>query len=124
MAKFIIVFILSFFITQAFEIFSGHKDSDHKKKKDVDFKITLEQGIIGCLSKEKYQEAADYYAKKDFAKIKKLVAEEVCFFFPKDSELMAPEGTCSSAHDDNELMPFKPASFAILQPYLPCFAVR
>jgi hypothetical protein len=124
MVKFIILLILSFFITQALEALFGNKEAGHEAKKDVDYKVTLDQGIIGCLSKDKFKEAANYYTKRDFTKIKKLIDEEICFFFAKDSELSAPEGTCSSDHGDDELFPFKSPKFMLLQPYLPCFAVR
>ena len=86
--------------------------------------MTSDAGIVGCLSKEKFKEAAELYAKKDFSRVQKMIDEEICFIFKKGEELEASENTCSSEDSDDKLYPFKPMKFAILQPYLPCFSVR
>lgn len=124
MFKFLILFVTSFFITQLFNHFFGDKSADIKEGKTVIFKVTSDAGIVGCLSKEKFKEAAELYAKKDFSRVQKMVDEEICFIFKKGEELEASENTCSSEDSDDKLYPFKPMKFAILQPYLPCFAVR
>ena len=60
MWKFIIVFILSLIITQVLNVlFGSEKRSENVK--EVVYKVTAKEGIIGCLSKEKFAEAADYY---------------------------------------------------------------
>ena len=124
MLKFLIIFVSSFVITQLFNHFFSEKSADIKEGKTVIFKVTSDAGVVGCLSKEKFKEAAQLYAKKDFAKVQKMFDEEVCFIFKKGEELEASENACSSEDADDKLYPFKPMKFAILQPYLPCFAVR
>jgi len=126
MLKLVIVFVLSFVITQILNSFFLHeKHADlETKKKNVTFKVTAPNGVIGCLSKEKYHEAANFYEKNNVAAVKKMIADEICFFFENGTELEALEGTCDKDADDNDLFPFLPLKFAVLQPFLPCFAVR
>jgi hypothetical protein len=123
MFKFIILFILSFAITKLLYATFGHKNAgEETSKKEVIYKITAENGVVGCLSKEKFREAADYYSQGNLEPVKKMMAEEICFIFKKGEEVKALEGTCDNDQSDN-LFPFKSERFLLVQPYLPCFAV-
>lgn len=123
MLKFIIVFILSMIITEGLNVITGLEK--HKKKvEEVVYKVTAKEGIIGCLSKEKFAEATDYYKKKKFGLIKKMLDEEACFLFKNGEKLTAASDTCLEKDGDDELFPFKTSRLILLQPYLPCFAVR
>jgi hypothetical protein len=99
--------------------------SEEKKDvKEIAYFIMPEKGAIGCLSKDAYQEARDYYVKGNFAAAQKLLDDQVCFFFKKGTKLYAPEDTCLKSDKNDALFPFKPNDFMLLQPYLPCEAVR
>ena len=125
MIKAISVLILAFFITKFLNIFFGEKNAaTEAEKPEKTYIITAESGILGCLTKAKFQEAADDYTRQDFVAVKKLIAEEICFFFKKGEEVRAPGGTCSQADADNDLFPFSSERFKVVEPYLPCFAVR
>jgi hypothetical protein len=123
MFKFIILFILSFFITKILYATFGHKNaSEEGSKKEVVYQITAENGVVGCLSKEKFREAADYYSQGNLEPVKKMIAEEICFIFKKGEKVSAIEGVCDDAENE-DLFPFKSDRFMVVQPYLPCFAV-
>jgi hypothetical protein len=123
MWKFIILFILSLIITKVLNVLFG-SEKHAENVKEIAYKVTAKEGIIGCLSKEKFAEAADYYKKKEFAAIKKMLDDEACFLFKNGEELMAASDTCLAKDGDDELFPFKTSRLILLQPYLPCFAVR
>jgi len=123
MWKFIIVFIISIIITKGLNVITGLEK--HKKNvEEITYKVTAKEGIIGCLSKEKFAEAADHYKKKEFAVIKKMLDDEACFLFKNGEELEAASDTCLAKDGDDELFPFKTSRLMLLQPYIPCFAVR
>jgi hypothetical protein len=46
------------------------------------------------------------------------------FLFKNGEELKAASDTCLAKDGDDELFPFKTSRLILLQPYLPCFAVR
>jgi hypothetical protein len=123
MWKFIIVFITSMIITHILNVLFG-SEKHAENVKEVVYKVTVKEGIIGCLSKEKFVEATDYYQKKEFAMIKKMLDDEACFLFKNGEELTAASDTCLAKDGDDELFPFKTSRLIFLQPYLPCFAVR
>jgi hypothetical protein len=110
-------------ITHFLNILSG-SEKHEENVKEVAYKVMVKEGIIGCLSKEKFAEAADYYKKKEFAAIKKMLDDEACFLFKNGEELTAASDTCLAKDGDDELFPFKTSRLILLQPYLPCFAVR
>jgi hypothetical protein len=125
MFKFLVVLVISFVITQLLNSFfleKKHADLEAKKK-EIIFEVIAPNGMVGCLSKEKFFEAKNYLAQKNFAQVEEMIKQEICFFFKKGAQLEALEDTCLD-NDDNELFPFKPLEFAILQPYLPCGAVK
>lgn len=124
MIKFIITFLIALIITHYLDIFFSDDYSTIEERQEVVYKVTPESGIIGCLSKEKFKEASDDYAKKDFAAVQKMLDEKACYFFAKGEELKALSGTCSTSDADGDLYPFKSARIKFLQPYFPCFAVR
>jgi hypothetical protein len=110
-------------ITEGLNVITGLEK--HKKNvEEIVYKVTAKEGIIGCLSKEKFAEATDYYKKKKFGLIKKMLDEEACFLFKNGEELTAASDTCLAKDGDDELFPFKTSRLILLQPYLPCFAVR
>ncbi len=121
----LITFLLgSFLITMFLNFVFGEKKSEVTEGKEIVYKVTAEKGIVGCLSKEKFKEAANYYSAQNFQAIEKMLSDEVCFIFKKGDELRANENTCSDANLDDELFAFKSDKFMVVQPYLPCFAVR
>ncbi len=113
--------IASFTIAKMINIAIGLNDSE---KAQVEYVITAPHGAVGCLSKDKFREEEKYYNSGDFKAAQRLIDEQICFFFDKGSKLFAVEGTCSKKDKDNDLYPFKPNDFMMLQPYLPCSAVR
>ncbi len=121
---FLITFLIALVITHYLNIFFKTDYSSVEERQEVVYKVTAELGIVGCLSREKFKEASEDYAKKDFTAVQKMLDEEACFFFAKGEELKALSGTCSTNDGDNDLFPFKTAKMKFLQPYLPCFAVR
>lgn len=123
MWKFIILFILSLLITQVLNVLFG-SEKRAENVKEVTYKVTAKEGVIGCLSKEKFAEAANHYKNKEFAAIKKMLDDEACFLFKNGEELTAASDTCLAKNADDELFPFKTSRLILLQPYLPCFAVR
>ena len=125
MFKFIAVLLLSIVITKFLNIFFGEKNAEHEAdKSDKTYIVSAPSGIIGCLTRDKYYEAANDYAKKNVAAVEKLMAEKICFFFKKGEALSAPAGTCVESDGDNDLFAFSSERFMLLKPYLPCFAVR
>ncbi len=125
MFKFVAVLLISIVITKFLNIFFGEKNAaSEAEKADKTFIVSVDSGIIGCLTRDKYYEAANDYAKKDVAAVEKLMAEKICFFFKKGEALSAPAGTCLESDGDNDLFAFSSERFMLLKPYLPCFAVR
>ena len=122
MLKFIIVFILSLIITQVLNVLFGSQKHEENVR-EVAYEVKAKEGIIGCLSKEKFIEAANHYKNKEFEAIKKMLDDEACFLFKNGEKLTAPSDTCSKKDSDDELFPFKTSRLILLQPYLPCFAV-
>lgn len=114
--------LLSMFAAYAIGLMIGLEEK--KDVKEVVYFVTSPQGAIGCLSKDSYQEERDYYVKGNFAAAQKLLDDQVCFFFKKGTKLYAPEDTCLKSDKNDALFPFKPNDFMLLQPYLPCEAVR
>jgi hypothetical protein len=126
MLKIIISFLFSILVAKFFLSVFGENSivTGWWVKEDAAYIVTAPAGVIGCLSKAKYYEAADFYAKKNMAEITKLLEDETCFFFKKGEVLSAPKDTCLKDDADNELRPFMPKKFILIKPYLPCFAVR
>jgi len=121
--KFIILAILSVVITRCITIvFTGSSDPEHVK--EVVFKITPKEGILGCLSKEKYGEAQGYYATKELDKIQKMLADRICFLFSQGEEVKAAEGVCGKEKNDDDLEAFASKKIFLVKPYIPCYAVR
>ncbi len=109
-------------VAKGFGMLFGLKDKEDKK--EIVFYITAKNGAIGCLSKAKFAEEQAYIFGKNFKEAQRLLDDQECFFFEKGSKLFAAEGTCKKSDKDDELFPFKPNDFMMLQPYLPCAAVR
>ncbi len=105
-----------------FGFFTGLEEK--KDQREVEYYITTKSGAIGCLSKDKFKEEQAYIFGKNFKEAQRLLDDQECFFFEKGSKLFAAEGTCKKSDKDDELFPFKPNDFMMLQPYLPCAAVR
>ncbi len=123
MIRFIILMIVTIFVSAVIRVLiTGSEDVSDKK--DAVYFVTAEKGAIGCLSKEAFREEEGYYTKGDFAAAQKMLDEKICFFLANGMKMFAPEGTCSARDKDSDLFPFKPNDFMMLQPYLPCSAVR
>lgn len=97
---------------------------ERKEGKEIEYFITAKNGAVGCLSKEKFKEEEGYYKSGNFKEAQRLIDDQECFYFAKGTKLFAAEGTCSAKYKDEDLFPFKPNDFMLLQPYLPCVAVR
>jgi hypothetical protein len=122
--KIIILFLLSFVITQILHTVFGGEKSHSETREEVIYKVTAPSGVIGCLTRDKFKEASRAYKNKNFDAVKKLLAEKICFLFEQGEELAAPSGTCSNRDGNNDLFPFSSPKLLLLRPYLPCFAVR
>lgn len=122
MIRIIIFTILSLIAARFIGMMFGSETPQNKK--EVTYFITAEKGAIGCLSKDKFLEEEGYYKSEDFKAAQRLLDDQECFFFVKGTKLFADEGTCSKADKDEDLFPFKPNEFMLLQPYLPCASVR
>ncbi len=106
-------------------LFNAYKSfTKYEEKEEIAFVITAKNGVIGCLSKEKFKEEEAYYNSGNYEAAQKLIDEQICFYFEKGYKMFAKEGTCSQQDKDDALFPFKPNDFMMLQPYLPCAAVR
>ncbi|NBV05605.1 MAG: hypothetical protein EBS06_00010 [Proteobacteria bacterium] len=114
--------ILSMLAAKMIGILVGSES--HEKKEEVEYYITAKDGVIGCLSKEKFLEEEGYYKSGNFKEAQRLLDDEECFYFKKGDKLFAAVGTCDKSHKDDEIFPFKPNEFMMLQPYLPCASVR
>ncbi len=123
--RIIVMLVLSLLISRllwyAYEAVSGNKKVE---RREVEFFITAENGAIGCLSKEVFLQEEKYYKSGDYQSAQRLLDEKYCFYFKKGDKLFAAEGTCSEKDKNEDLFPFKPNDFLMLQPYLPCAAVR
>ena len=93
-------------------------------QQEATFKVTAGQGILGCLSLEKFKEAQNYYRRNDLVAIKKMMDEKVCRFFANGYEFKAPSATCSSRDSGNDIKSFITTDIVAMQFFLPCFAVR
>lgn len=120
--KLIFLSVLSIFLVKILTIFMGVEPEE--KKKEAVYFVTAENGTIGCLSKEYFFKAGNFYKNGNYAQAQKLLDDEICYFFKKGARLYADEGTCSEKDGDHDIFPFKPNDFIALQPYLPCYAVR
>jgi hypothetical protein len=123
MIRFIILIALSLLITQGIRMFFLGSESK-KEKEEIEYFVTAKNGVIGCLSKDAFREEEGYYLSGNYAAAQKLLDENICFFLAKGTKMFASEGTCSKSDKDDALFPFKPNDFMMLQPYLPCGAVR
>ena len=122
MIRIIVLMILSMLAAKMIGmLFNSHSQ---EKKEEVEYYITAKDGAIGCLSKEKFLEEENYYNSGNFKEAQRLLDDKECFYFAKGAKLFAAAGTCDKSHKDNEIFPFKPNDFMMLQPYLPCAAVR
>lgn len=118
--------ILSMLVAQMISKMFGVLVGSQQKKegREIEYFITAPNGAIGCLSKEKFKEEEGYYKGGNFKEAQRLLDDQECFYFTKGTKLFAVEGTCSAENKDDDLFPFKPNDFMMLQPYLPCAAVR
>ena len=120
MAKFIVPMLLSLLL-----LAQGIADAVSKKeKKEIEYFVTAKNGAIGCLSKDSFIEEQGYYMSGNYVAAQKLLDEKICFFLAKGTKMFAAKNTCSKSDKDDALFPFQPNDFMMLQPYLPCSAVR
>ena len=126
MFRIVVLMILSMLAAQMIsKVFGVMFGSEQKKEgKEIEYFITAKNGAIGCLSKEKFKEEENYYESGNFKEAQRLLDDQECFYFAKGTKLFAAEGTCSAQNKDDDLFPFKPNDFMLLQPYFPCAAVR
>lgn len=122
MIRIIILMVLSMLVSKVlWMVFYGSENED---KEEVVYYITATNGAIGCLSKDKFKEEQGYISAKNFKEAQRLLDDQECFFLAKGTKMFAAEGTCEKKDKDDALFPFKPNDFMMLQPYLPCSAVR
>jgi len=122
MIRIIILIVLSMLVAQGLGMMFGSGENDNKK--EVEYFVTAKNGAVGCLSKDKFREQQGYYLNGNFKEAQRLIDEQECFFLKEGTKMFALEGTCSKDSKNEDLFPFKPNDFLILQPYLPCGAVR
>ncbi len=122
MIRIVILMILSMLAAKMIGVLIG--SGEEKEKKEVEYFITAKNGAVGCLSKDKFKEEESYYLSGNIKEAQRLIDEQECFFLPYKTKMFAAEGTCSSNDKNEDLFPFKPNDFMMLQPYLPCAAVR
>ncbi len=122
--KFIVIAVLSFLITKFLNFSYNMFFHGSAEVKEVVYHVTAKEGIVGCLSKEKFAEALSYYNAGNSDEVKKMINDKVCFLFKLGEQLKASEGTCSNNDDDNDLFPFSSDQILLVKPYIPCFAVR
>ncbi len=123
MLKFIIILILSFVIASFLDEML-HIVEHGNKPIEVAYKVTATPGIIGCLSKEKFNEIAQYSANKNYDAMKKVMAEGYCFTLAKGEEISGLQGSCGTKDGDRDLFAFKSKKIVSGEIYLPCFSVR
>lgn len=95
-----------------------------EEKEEIKYVITAPDGAIGCLTKNYFLQMEDYVRKGNLAAVQKLLNDEICFFLSKGTKLYAVEGTCADFENMNDISPFKPNDFLMLQPYLRCKSVE
>ncbi|GDX35500.1 hypothetical protein LBMAG18_00110 [Alphaproteobacteria bacterium] len=124
MSKFIIMMALSFIITQIIHILFSEDKSGQKTYEEFTFKVILQQGVIGCISQDSFDEVQKLYQQKRNSEIKKYLTEKKCYIFAKDEEFQGLENYCNedSKHFDNHM--FSSKRFLLSKIILPCYGFR
>ncbi len=122
MLKFVIMMVISILITQVIELLFSHENEGLHKKEEKIFKVILPQGVIGCISQDKFDQVQKLYAEKNRDEIKKTLNSKDCFVFAKDEEFTGLENYCDedSKPTDNHI--FSSKKFLITKIILPCYA--
>ncbi len=124
MMKFLIVFVLSLLLVAMYEIMFDREYSKVEKRHETTYKVTAKAGIVGCLTKKKFNEATQEYRNNNISAIQKMITDGACFTFQYDDELTALSETCDVSDGDNDAFAFQSKKVFLREVYLPCFAVR
>ena len=122
MLKLIITTIFATIIAQTMHVMFSKDASSIKEKKEIMYKITRKEGVLGCLSKGQYESLQKSYVEKKQDQIQEMIKNHQCFFYSYGEEVEGLSDICST-NNLNEIRLFSTAKFLFGKIYLPCFAV-
>ena len=73
MTKFVAMMILSLIITQILHLLFSEETAGLKKREEKVFKVILNQGVIGCISQEKFDNVQNLYTQNNQNEIDRIV---------------------------------------------------
>ena len=124
MVKFIAMMIISLIVSQLLHLFFSEKNSGLVEKKEKHFKVILDQGVIGCISQDKFDHVQLLYGQEKFSEIKKILNNKDCFVFQKDEEFQGLDNYCDDDSKITQSFTFSSKKFLLTKIILPCFAFK
>ena len=110
-------------ITAAALLFFFLSKNSYAEEKLAQYRVKSDPGIIGCLTKEDFQQVTKYSVAKDSLSIQSLVNNGRCSFLAKNTIIYSSAGICGSKDNGADLFLFKPRG-TNKEVYLPCFSVK
>ncbi len=116
--------ILSLIITQILHLLFSEENAGLKKREEKVFKVVLNQGVIGCISQEKFNVVQKLYAQNNDQEIKKILNNKDCFIFAKGEEFSGLDNYCNQDSELSDSYIFGSKKFMLTKIILPCFAFK
>jgi hypothetical protein len=124
MVKFVVMMILSLVITQILHLLFSEETAGLKKREEKVFKVILNQGVIGCISQEKFDNVQNLYNQNNQKEIKKILNNKDCFIFSEGEEFTGLDNYCNEDSKLTDSFIFGSKKFMLTKIILPCFAFK
>lgn len=96
--------------------------SKNSYAKEIQYKITENAGMIGCVTKETFQKAVEYSLANNVSGVQVLILSNECVFLMKDSTLYGKSGLCSKKDKPTDIFSFRLKGMA-KKVFFPCAAI-
>jgi len=124
MIKFVVMMVLSLVITQILHLLFSEETAGLNKREEKIFKVILKQGVIGCISQEKFDKVQNFYAQNNQKEIKKILDNKDCFIFSQGEEFNGLDNYCNKDSKLTDSYVFGSKKFMLTKIILPCFAFK
>ena len=116
--------VISLVVSQLLHLFFSEKNSGMQPDDQHYYKVILKQGVVGCITQDKFDLVQKLYSQNDLDAIKKILNNKECFVFVKDEEFIGPKTNCDNKSKITDSFAFSSKKFQLSKIILPCFAFK